>query len=246
MTQNRKRQLREAMARFNQLDADGSGALSLDELRALIPGDERQVTLLLAKFDDNGDGELQMKEFIQLNKFLWIQADRRVARDVASAACDELGCSGLVDDHAARLFAAACDGDAERCATAQRVLREWLRDAAPAAITRRLVGDCVRVATLNAFIAHLDDELRLRQMPSPASRFVAAFAAQRMDAMLSVMPQRLTPEWKREVEEAWRIARVHLLDAQRDASGAERIALPPAAAAAFGGAEGALLTPVRR
>ena len=174
MTQNRKRQLREAMARFNQLDADGSGALSLDELRALIPGDERQVTLLLAKFDDNGDGELQMKEFIQLNKFLWIQADRRVARDVASAACDELGCSGLVDDHAARLFAAACDGDAERCATAQRVLREWLRDAAPAAITRRLVGDCVRVATLNAPSCATRTTVRQRRLARTHARAEAA------------------------------------------------------------------------
>ena len=218
----RKRQLRDAMDRFRTLDVNGSGALSNEELSNLIPGDEHQVALLLAKFDENGDGELQMKEFIALYKFIWMRDDSRMAHAAALNARDALKVSGLVEDHSARLFTDACEGEEEE-RIVLRLLSDWTRSA-----LIELRGDFLRRAHLDAFIAHLKQQMKLPVLPSPSTRFVAAFAAHRMDAMLEVMPHHLTDEWKAEVLAAWSIARLHMFDGGLASSAAA----PPAAAPA--------------
>jgi len=63
----------EMKAAFHSFDTDGSGALSVDELKAVMtqsggddPLSEEEINRLIAQFDDNGDGELQYEEFAVL------------------------------------------------------------------------------------------------------------------------------------------------------------------------------------
>jgi len=63
----------EMKAAFDAFDTDGSGALSVDELKAVMtisggddPLSEEEINSLIAAFDDNGDGELQYEEFAVL------------------------------------------------------------------------------------------------------------------------------------------------------------------------------------
>ena len=60
-------------AAFDVFDADGSGALDAEEMRAVLsrPGGGKQMTdeeikEVIADFDANGDGEIQFDEFIEL------------------------------------------------------------------------------------------------------------------------------------------------------------------------------------
>jgi len=53
----------EMKAAFDAFDTDGSGALSVDELKAVMtisggddPLSEEEINSLIAAFDDNGDG----------------------------------------------------------------------------------------------------------------------------------------------------------------------------------------------
>ena len=59
---------------FNAFDSDGSGALSVDELHAVLTRDtgstqqlsEADVREIIADFDTNGDGEISLEEFAPL------------------------------------------------------------------------------------------------------------------------------------------------------------------------------------
>ena len=58
---------------FNVFDKDGSGSLSVDELRAVLsrPGGgaaltDEEISAIIAEFDANGDGEIQYEEFVTM------------------------------------------------------------------------------------------------------------------------------------------------------------------------------------
>ena len=61
---------KELRAAFNVFDTDGSGSLSVEELKAVLmrpsgaaPMTSAQVQQIIDEFDANGDGELQFEEF---------------------------------------------------------------------------------------------------------------------------------------------------------------------------------------
>ena len=60
----------EMASRFEQLDADGNGTLSLAELTAVIKErmgfDDRSAKNFVNMFDDNHDGQIDKTEFVNM------------------------------------------------------------------------------------------------------------------------------------------------------------------------------------
>ena len=57
-------------AKFDQIDKNGDGHLSVNELESLLTmfgeGDESKVKQIIAKWDKEGDGKLSFKEFMAM------------------------------------------------------------------------------------------------------------------------------------------------------------------------------------
>jgi calcium-dependent protein kinase len=52
---------------FRAFDKDGSGKISIDEVRSVLKGEEvKKVEELVKQFDQNGDGEIDYNEFISM------------------------------------------------------------------------------------------------------------------------------------------------------------------------------------
>lgn len=58
---------------FNMFDADHSGKIDKDEVKALLQGDELQnlcsttaIKTAMEEIDTNGDGEIDFEEFMQM------------------------------------------------------------------------------------------------------------------------------------------------------------------------------------
>ena len=68
----RKAQRADLLARFNALDVDGDGVLSIAELRSILPPTalKAEIDELVASLDENGDGEIDVSEFKSIVKNL--------------------------------------------------------------------------------------------------------------------------------------------------------------------------------
>ena len=58
---------------FNAFDADGSGALELDELKAILQTEGKEILeteweAIVAQVDDDGSGEISLEEFTEMMK----------------------------------------------------------------------------------------------------------------------------------------------------------------------------------